>query len=76
MAAGLTLGNVGVRTTDFYPRTVPMGGIDLSAGNVSQGGVAKSGAEISMQPQGALPALWWLGILIVLVAIRVLHEYS
>jgi hypothetical protein len=66
----------GVRTVDFYPKgmSVP-GSIDAAGGNVSNlnllsqenGGVGGS---------GALPALWWLGIVIVLVALRLIYEYS
>lgn len=66
----------GIRTTDFYPPNSPVpGSLNAASGNVSQN-AALNPAGGNVGEQSALPALWWVGILIALVALRVAYEFS
>lgn len=75
MAAGL---NVILHQYDtaFYPPSVASrltgGARDVSSSNVSSSIQQEAGDPKS----GALPALWWLGIVIVLVGLRLAYEYA
>lgn len=78
MAAGLNIVN-GIRTTDFYPPgsgLAPRGSLDLSTGNVSSRRVMEVEDTNGVGSSGALPSLWWLGIIIVLVALRLAYEFN
>lgn len=74
MAARLNIIS-GMRNTDFYNGNIP-NSLDVSGGNVAKGAAAQLDGTQEMSGAGSLPALWWLGILIGLVALRLAYEYS
>ena len=68
---------LGVRTTDFYPSNIPIpGSINASRANISQANVLTQADNDSPGGSTTLPAMWWLGIIIVLVAMRLAYEYA
>lgn len=66
---------MGVVTTRFYPKA-PNGSLDLSAANVPTGRQIAFENNNGTGESGVLPALWWLGIIIILVALRLAYEYA
>lgn len=67
----------GVMNTSFYPPDMPIpGSINRSSGNVPTPRQMADDATQGAGESGNLPALWWLGIVIVLVALRLAYEYS
>lgn len=77
MAAGLGAPALnaqrGVVTTLFYP-FVPDAALDVSSGNVPTQTQQQYDATMGGAENG-LPVLWWLGIVIVLVALRLAYEF-
>ena len=68
---------LGVRSTNFYPNNIPVpGSVSAAAGNISQPNVLTQSDNDSVGGSGSLPALWWLGIIIVLIALRLAYEYA
>ena len=68
---------LGVRSTSFYPNSIPIpGSVNASAGNISQPNVLTQADNSAVGGSGNLPALWWLGIIVVLVALRLAYEYA
>lgn len=65
----------GLYSTRFYPASMQVpGSVDISQGSVRNPDIpAAYGGDVGTS--GNLPALWWLGILIVLIALRVIYEY-
>lgn len=66
----------GLVSTTFYPSSMPpAGAVDISNGNTRKPDFpAAYGGDIGGNT--ALPALWWAGILIVLIALRLIYEYT
>lgn len=77
MAAGLSAPALnaqrGVVNTRFYP-FVPNAALDVSTGNVPTQAEQEYDATAGGAANG-LPVMWWLGILIVLVALRLAYEF-
>jgi hypothetical protein len=75
MAAGLAALNVqpGFVNTRFYP-FAPDASVDVSSGNVPTQSQQQYEATLGGASNG-LPVMWWLGILIVLVALRLAYEF-
>lgn len=65
----------GLRSTDFYPRSMNVpGSVSISQGSVRNADIPQAYGGAPGE-DGNLPALWWLGILIVLISLRVVYEY-
>jgi hypothetical protein len=70
----------GVRTTDFLPPNTRIpGSVSVASGNVSNAKMSSfaggGGADLD-SGEGVLPSLWWLGIIILLVVVRLVDEYN
>lgn len=65
----------GVVTTRFYPRVISDAVLDLSAGNVPTPQQLNYESDMGGVGTG-LPVLWWLGIIIILVALRLAYEFA
>lgn len=67
----------GVRTTSFYPPNMPVpNSISAASANVNNRELNAASQGGNVGEVNALPALWWLGILIVFVAWRLYYEYA
>lgn len=64
----------GIINTEFYPSSLTPPGINISTGN-ARNPTAPQAYAGAVGENGSLPALWWLGILIVLIALRLVYEY-
>lgn len=67
----------GVRTVDFYPPNFPVpNSMNAASANVNNRELASQSAGGNVGQVNALPALWWLGILIVFVIWRLYYEFA
>src|SRR5688572_15973470 len=70
----------GIRTTDFLPPNMAIpGSVSVASGNVSNAKMSSfaSGSAAAIDnEEGILPSLWWLGIIILLVVVRLVDEYN